>query len=195
MTVPDRTLPDAEHVVRQFEPLVRSAARHYAGRGADFEDLVQEGFLALLLLLPRCRVPEALPIFLKQGVARAVRDAAARLRRPASWIQEAEDEEDDPREIPSDQTREDLDAWMLLDAIDPEERLLVVALAAGATQTEVGTHLGISRTTVGFRLARLRRRWGVLFGASGSGEAEENGAPRGGRAPRTPALRKDSHVA
>ena len=117
MTVPDRTLPDPENVVRRFEPLVRATARHYAGRGADFDDLVQEGFLALLLLLPRCRVPEALPLFLKQGVARAVRDAARRLRRPESWIQEPEDEEEDPREMPSDQTREDLDAWMLLDAI------------------------------------------------------------------------------
>ena len=184
MTVPDRTLPDPENVVRRFEPLVRATARHYAGRGADFDDLVQEGVLALLLLLPRCRVPEALPLFLKQGVARAVRDAARRLRRPESWIQEPEDEEEDPREMPSDQTREDLDAWMLLDAIEPEERLLVVALAAGATQTEVGTRHGISRTTVGFRLARLRRRWGALFGASGPG-----------RAPGHPALRNDGHVA
>ncbi len=33
---------------------LRSVAWRYAGRGAEFEDLVQEGCLALLVLIPRC---------------------------------------------------------------------------------------------------------------------------------------------
>ena len=168
MTAGPREIPEGEEILRRFEPLVRATARRYAGRGADFDDLVQEGFLALWLALPRCRVPEALPLFLKQSVDRAVRHGAARLRRPDSWVQEAEEEEgDEGREFPSDRTREELEAWMVLDALEEEDRVLVTVLAAGGTQAEAGRALGLSRATVGFRLGRVRRRWGALFGDSG----------------------------
>ena len=37
-------------IVDSYTPLVRATARRYEGRGADYEDLVQEGYLALLIL-------------------------------------------------------------------------------------------------------------------------------------------------
>ena len=43
-----------EAELEAYAPLVRSVAWRYAGRGAEFEDLVQEGCLALLVLIPRC---------------------------------------------------------------------------------------------------------------------------------------------
>ena len=47
---------DMESELRRFRPLVTATARRYAGRGADFDDLVQEGYLALLELIKQQRV-------------------------------------------------------------------------------------------------------------------------------------------
>ena len=40
-----------EAELEAYAPLVRSVAWRYAGRGAEFEDLVQEGCLALIVLI------------------------------------------------------------------------------------------------------------------------------------------------
>ncbi len=64
---------DMESELRRFRPLVTATARRYAGRGAEFDDLVQEGYLALLELVPRCGDPERLPLFLKNRLPARVR--------------------------------------------------------------------------------------------------------------------------
>ena len=43
-----------EKVLKAFRPLVEATARRYEGKGALYEDLVQEGYLAVLDLYPRC---------------------------------------------------------------------------------------------------------------------------------------------
>lgn len=68
-------------IVDSYTPLVRATARRYEGRGADYEDLVQEGYLALLILIPKCPDMKWLAHFLKNNLPGLVRDAAARMRR------------------------------------------------------------------------------------------------------------------
>lgn len=70
-----------EDIAEKFTPLVLSVAKRYQGRGADFEDLVQEGYLALIILAGKCRDMKWLPLFLKKRLPAAVRDAASRMRR------------------------------------------------------------------------------------------------------------------
>ena len=43
-----------EELIAKYEPLVKATAKRYAGRGAEYEDLVQEGYLALLILNEKC---------------------------------------------------------------------------------------------------------------------------------------------
>ena len=71
-----------EAELEAYAPLVRSVAWRYAGRGAEFEDLVQEGCLALLVLIPRCPDRRWLARYLKTNLPGYVRDAAARMRKP-----------------------------------------------------------------------------------------------------------------
>ncbi|HOO88867.1 MAG TPA: sigma factor, partial [Synergistales bacterium] len=56
--------PDIAAELLRFRPLVLATARRYSGRGAEFDDLVQEGYMALLELIPRCPRRDLLPLFL-----------------------------------------------------------------------------------------------------------------------------------
>ena len=73
-----------EAELEAYAPLVRSVAWRYAGRGVEFEDLVQEGCLALLVLIPRCQDRRWLARYLKTNLPGYVRDAAARMRKPVA---------------------------------------------------------------------------------------------------------------
>ena len=68
-------------IVESYTPLVKATACRYQGRGADYEDLVQEGYLALLFLIPKCPDMKWLAHFLKNNLPGIVRDAAVRMRR------------------------------------------------------------------------------------------------------------------
>jgi DNA-directed RNA polymerase specialized sigma subunit len=71
---------EMEAVVRDFTPLVRKTAARYEGRGAEREDLIQEGYLALLTIVRRYN-KNKLSTALAINLPGLVRNAAARLRR------------------------------------------------------------------------------------------------------------------
>lgn len=80
MDVDSRLGGDLGGLLLSYTPLVRATAHRYMGRGAEFDDLVQEGYLALLLLIPRCGDREWLPLFLKSRLPGYVRAVAKKLR-------------------------------------------------------------------------------------------------------------------
>ena len=138
---------------------MRSAAKRYQGRGADFEDLVQEGYLALILLTGKCRDMKWLPLFLKNRLPAAVRDAAARIRRscpcgdapPIEEIAETHGTEDE--KYSESELRE-----LLFRALSADELDLTQALMEGFTQREIAGTLGISQQAVAARLKRIRKK-------------------------------------
>ena len=75
----ERELQPAD-ALAQYMPLVKATARRYEGRGAEYEDLVQEGCVALLRLTPACPDHRWLAVWLKNRLPGCVRAAAARLR-------------------------------------------------------------------------------------------------------------------
>jgi RNA polymerase sigma factor (sigma-70 family) len=147
-----------ELVLRAYRPLVRSTARQYRGNGAEFDDLCQEGSLAIMKLLDKCTSEDHLALFLRLAVKRAIRDAARRLRwkeRPADlepYEEMAVPEDlsaifDEPAEI----------HLLLMKLSDTRDRTLVLRLAEGATQAEVAAELGLTQQAVSARLAHIRR--------------------------------------
>lgn len=68
-------------IIEDYTPLVLATACRYQGRGADLDDLKQEGYLALIRLVPQCPDMKWLAYYLKTRLPGHVRDAAARLRR------------------------------------------------------------------------------------------------------------------
>lgn len=156
---------DVAALVRQFAPLVRRVARRYEGRGAEREDLEQEGYVALIVIARRYGVKE-MARRLKRRLPGYVRDAAAKLWRPASLVSLSVDGEDGGPSLsdllPDARAEDEVTAFELMDALErflPREDLILArALADGMTQAEIAALTGESRATVGRRIARVRRR-------------------------------------
>ena len=141
---------DIERIAREYTPLVKAAAAKYQGRGAEYEDLVQEGYMALVVLVPQCRDRQWLPLFLRNRVPYHVRDAAARLRWRAH---------DDGGEVLLEAIEETAGAEdeKYSEAELRESELdITQALMEGFTQAEIARELGISQQAVAARLKKIR---------------------------------------
>ena len=154
---------EVEALVRDFSPLVRKVAARYEGRGAEKEDLVQEGFLFLTAAARRYN-KKRLAMLLANNLPGKVRDAAARMRRARTLeaVSLSEDEELDSPElqIPDERAQRDFDDFETADLL---ERLfdgadLEIARAAmdGQTQMEMSEKLNMSQQNVSYRLKGIR---------------------------------------
>ena len=146
----------AEDILR-FRPLVLATAKRYTGRGAEFDDLVQEGYMALLELIPRCPKRDLLPLFLKSRLPGRVRAAARRFWRCAEHhgFEPLDELEGTPLEpsVPPVETDDGVSRLL-----SPEELRMARMLAEGWSQKETAKRLGVTQQTVSFRLRRLRER-------------------------------------
>jgi RNA polymerase sigma factor (sigma-70 family) len=140
---------ETEKTLTCYTPLIRSLARRYVGPGSEFEDLVQEGYLALLKLLPRCRNEAALPAFLAKALRRALRDSAAKGWRRGRPI--IDGDVDKYEETLAAEPDLNLAAW----GLNPEDEHLLRLLLDGLSQKEAGLRLGLSQQAVSRRLKGL----------------------------------------
>lgn len=141
-----------EDVLKAFRPLVEATARRYCCNGNNFEDLVQEGYLLILELLPKCRNRQFLAKFLKNRLPARMRTAARK-----EWkINKCEDEFDPElfhgaccQEIPW--TR-----WAAESFLPERDCRIVRLLEAGYTQQEIAAKIGLTQQAVSFRVGRIR---------------------------------------
>ena len=144
-------------IVDSYTPLVRATARRYEGRGADYEDLVQEGYLALLILIPKCPDMKWLAHFLKNNLPGLVRDAAARMRRGRALGDEVLLEEiEETAGAEEEGYREAELRAILFRVLTPEELDLTQALLEGFKQREIAENLGVSQQAVAARLRKIK---------------------------------------
>ena len=144
-------------IVDSYTPLVRATARRYEGRGADYEDLVQEGYLALLILIPKCPDMKWLAHFLKNNLPGLVRDAAARMRRGRAQGDEVLLEEiEETAGAEEEGYREAELRAILFRVLTPEELDLTQALLEGFKQREIAENLGVSQQAVAARLRKIK---------------------------------------
>lgn len=159
---------------RCFEPLVRAAARKYEGRGAELEDLEQEGRLAVMRAARRIGARE-LTRFLARAVPTAVRDAAevmTRRGRPGKDSRLQIVSLSAPTGMDDDEELGDLieDARTAADFVTADivislemcatqvDRETAEALMRGASVAEIAAEAGVSPQTVSMRLKRLGRK-------------------------------------
>ncbi|MEA3284449.1 MAG: sigma-70 family RNA polymerase sigma factor [Synergistota bacterium] len=148
---------DLEELVLRFLPLIKSLAKRYAGRGADFEELLGEAACHALELIIQCPDEQPLPLYLSNMLPGRVRDAAKKLRRQAdhgSFEEMAETgyEPEDPNPL--------YNPKLLLAGIpiDPQEFLLVEGLLRGLRQKEIAKDLGCSQQNVSVMVRKLRKK-------------------------------------
>ena len=156
-----------EDIAEKFTTLVLSVAKRYQGRGADFEDLVQEGYLALIILAGKCRDMKWLPLFLNKRLPAAVRDAASRMRRFRADGEELLLEEIEETQGAEDEKYGEAELReMLFRALSQEELDMTQALMEGFTQKEIAETLGISQQAVAARLKKIRHKLKELIDAA-----------------------------
>jgi len=157
-----RTMSDKEieEITKKYTPLVMSLARRYQGRGAEYEDLVQEGYLALIKLAPRCPDPERMALFLKRQLPAKVRNAAGKLRRKDTLESEMPEGGFEflspPEMLP----------WLfqsLLSDLKGKEMELLKLLAFGYIQKEIAERLGITQQAVSSRVGKIRKKIATPF--------------------------------
>ena len=149
-TIPDCNVVTLEGLVMNYTPLVKVTAYRYQGRGAEYEDLMQEGYLALLLLIPQCKDLKWLPYFLKSRLPGYVRTAAERLRgrkrTPEVGLEDVEGVLSDSK---SSRTRSESELHDLLErTLTKAELDLTQALLEGFTQKELASFLNITQQAV-----------------------------------------------
>jgi len=150
-------MPEREHedILTAFRPLVMATARRYCGNGAAFDDLVQEGYLAMLELLPRCNNRKYLAKYLKDRIPARVRTAARR-----AWRTTESEEELDPEtftgcaftpEIPWLQ-------WTADGLLGGRDSHILRLIGEGFTQKDIAELLSLTQQAVSHRVGRIRKK-------------------------------------
>ncbi len=173
---------DLSALVEAFAPLVTRVARKYEGRGAELDDLQQEGWLALIQIA-RATNKRRLVQALARTLPGRVRDAAARMRRapgtlsldePASGAggSGGSDDPDAPligETIADPRTGEEAARieraaaiGVCLGGLTEAERATARALAEGRTYDEIAAETNATRQAVANRVRNMRRKLAAL---------------------------------
>lgn len=156
---------DIETLLTKFSPLVKATAARYQGRGAEYDDLVQEGYLALLALIPKCRDERWLAAFLKNRLPGYVRAAAWRMRgRGASPLDE-EFESFLPDERSGEERGEVELRELLARTLTAEELDVTQALLEGFTQTELAELMAVSQQAISAKIRKIKDKLRPHVGA------------------------------
>ena len=140
--------------LERFQPLVKATARRYEGRGAEFDDLVQEGYAALLELIPKCGDPGKLPLYLKERLPARVRAAARReWRHNGLSLEDIEGTGEEPADLEEPSFPDPL-----METLGQKEKKIADLLTEGYTQKEISEQFGISQQAVSARVKKMRQK-------------------------------------
>ena len=140
--------------LERFQPLVKATARRYEGRGAEFDDLVQEGYVALLELIPKCSDPGKLPLYLKERLPARVRAAARReWRHNGLSLEDIEGTGEEPADLEEPSFPDPL-----VETLGQKEKKIADLLTEGYTQKEISEQFGISQQAVSARVKKMRQK-------------------------------------
>ena len=143
-----------EQELERFQPLVKATARRYEGRGAEFDDLVQEGYVALLELIPKCSDPGKLPLYLKERLPARVRAAARReWRHNGLSLEDIEGTGEEPADLEEPSFPDPL-----METLGQKEKKIADLLTEGYTQKEISEQFGISQQAVSARVKKMRQK-------------------------------------
>jgi RNA polymerase sigma factor (sigma-70 family) len=164
------TKRDMTALMEAFAPLISSVARRYEGRGAEFDDLKQEGCLALLQIARRANKRQFLRT-LSRTLPGRVRDAAKRMRggsNTVSLYETTPGTEDTPlcETLPDPRAEERMESAELAATIErslsAREYATAYALAEGRTYDEIAARTNATKQAVANRVRRIRQRLSAL---------------------------------
>lgn len=148
---------DIGKFLKDYTPYIRKTARKYVRPGAEFDDLVQEAYLAVLAMPAQCPKTEYLVWFMLHRLPGALFKAAEKMCGGGLETSGLEGLEDVLADDGFSVRREESELQdMLSRALTPDELALVQALASGFTREEYAREIGVSHQAVGKRLQTIR---------------------------------------
>lgn len=186
--------PERSRLIEEYLPVASRAARRFARRGVEREDLVQVAALAVVRAVDRRdpRRGEFLPAYVNSYVdgelRRHLRDRAAAIRipraalsedSPSRWTAQAplqlleEEWTADERPVEDLTVERALVAYAIRGLAARQRRILLLCFFLDRTQGEAAAELGISQAHVSRLLADALER---MRGRLGLGEAFEPGS-------------------
>ena len=157
-TYNEEIITDDELIIK-YAPLVKATARRYAGRGAEYEDLIQEGYLALLILNKKCTDKQWLTAFIASRLPGYVRTAAQRLRglRTKTNLIYIEDLQEILHDGSEEERRRLFELiYMLREMLLPGEFIMANEVMEGCTQDDLAEKYHISQQAVSARIKKIR---------------------------------------
>jgi len=148
-------------LLREFAPLVRRVARKYSGRGAERDDLMQEGCLALTAIARRC-TRKQIAHRLANRLPDIVRDAALKMRwRSGARSFDSDWEAGDwAPDVPDERAQRDFEELEVADLLerllDESDRAVARAAIDGMTQREIASAMGTTQQAIAKRLKKIR---------------------------------------
>ena len=156
-----------ESILKDLTGVIRGYARMYEGKGAERDDLIQEGCLAAIRLI-RDREPGDVDHAIRTSLRGMIRDASARLRRPRFTFQMSYWPENDdgsarledfvPDPSSADEARNAELMYDLERCLDEGEMEIAMMLLGGRTHEDVGRLFGISKQAATKRINKIRKK-------------------------------------
>ncbi len=140
-----------------YLPLIKKTAGRYTGRGAEWDDLLVQGFCEAVDLILKCPEDKSLPVYMSNMLPGRIRDVSNRLRRQAAHdsLELLAESGIEPRQDSAHYSPQ-----LLLAGIDLtcEERSLIDYLLEGYTQKEVAELLGCTQQNISYRVRKLQKK-------------------------------------
>ena len=155
-----------DELIVMYAPLVKATARRYAGRGAEYEDLLQEGYLALLILNKKCTDKQWLTAFIASRLPGYVRTAAQKLRglRTKTNLIDIEDLQEILHDVTEEERRRLFELiYMLRRNLLPGEFIMANDVMEGCTQNDLAEKYHISQQAVSARIKKIRTKLEPVF--------------------------------
>jgi RNA polymerase sigma factor (sigma-70 family) len=140
----------------------------YEGRGAEREDLEQEGYLALFRIARSSTAEDMMNRRIFNNLRGRVRGAARKMWRNPENLSFDDDNEETERRISASETtwdrgtEQEAAGFELMSSIEnevgPEGAELILKLADGMSFTEIAQQEGVTPQAVWNRVKRLRKR-------------------------------------
>ena len=167
----EMTAEEAEEAVERFDPLIKSLALKYEGQGAETQDLVQIGRIALIRIVPKMRKDKYFLNRLQRRMRRIINFNAEILRKQKKNLygesvpitEEIELLAGEDRGVEWAERETDMFEKVEL-LLTPEERSIVFALYEGKSRRQIAAGLQVSHMTVVRRLERIQEKLNPLKG-------------------------------
>lgn len=147
---------------KDFSKLIYAVAKRYANSREDFEDLVQEGYVALMELLKsdvmeKLKKHEELASYVKNRLPAMVREKAKKLWRYAAEtrydFREEWEQIEDPRVL---REFEIVDILTALEKMVKKDMQIIKYMLQGKNQKEIGQILGMSQQAISKKLNNIK---------------------------------------